>query len=140
MRRAAVLFISLVVLMQVCVRAQSGLIMIVHPGVKLNAISRSDLRNIFVGESVTLKDGTHAIPVLQKEHTAHEEFLQEYIGKSDIAYRAGWRSLVFIGHASMPRSLEPESAIVDYVAHTPGTIAYIRRETPHAGVKVLLVQ
>jgi ABC-type phosphate transport system substrate-binding protein len=40
----------------------------------------------------------------------------------------------------MPKSLDSEAAVVDYVAHNPGAIGYISKATPHDGVKVLAVR
>jgi hypothetical protein len=79
------------------------------------------------------------VPILLKAGTAHEEFLQAYIGKNDTAYRAGWRSLVFSGQATMPKSLDGDAAVVEFVAHNAGAIGYIGKASPHEGVKVLTV-
>ena len=79
-------------------------------------------------------------PVLLKSGATHDGFLAAYIGKSDAAFRASWRSLVFSGQASMPKSLDSETAVVEYVAHNPGAIGYISKSTPHEGVKVLAVR
>jgi len=62
------------------------------------------------------------------------------VSKDDPAYRAGWRSLVFSGQASMPKSLDGDAAIVDFVAHNAGAIGYIAKASPHEGVKVLAVK
>ena len=70
----------------------------------------------------------------------HEEFLQACIGKNDTAYRAGWRSLVFSGQDSMPKSLDGDAAVVSFVANNAGAVGYIGKATPHDGVKVLLVK
>ena len=80
------------------------------------------------------------VPILLKGGTANEEFLQAYIGKNDTAYRAGWRSLVFSGQATMPKSLEGDAAVVEFVAHNPGAVGYIGKASPHEGVKVLAVK
>jgi ABC-type phosphate transport system substrate-binding protein len=122
------------------VQAKAQVIVIANPGVKTVAISKSDLRDVFTGAATSLPDGTRVVPILLKAGTAHEEFLQAYIGKSDSAYRAGWRSLVFTGQASMPKSLEPDVVVVEFVAHHAGAIGYISRSTPHEGVKVLAVK
>ena len=120
--------------------AQAQVVVIANPGVKASDISKSDLRDVFTGNATSLKDGTRVVPILLKAGTTNEEFLQVYIGKSDSAYRAGWRSLVFSGQASMPKSLDPDSAVVDFVAHNAGAIGYINKATPHEGVKVLAVK
>jgi ABC-type phosphate transport system substrate-binding protein len=119
---------------------QTQVIVIANPGVKTTEISKSDLRDVFTGASTSLKDGGNVVPILLKAGAAHEDFLQAYIGKNDTAYRAGWRSLVFSGQATMPKSLDGDAAVVEFVAHTPGAIGYIAKASPHEGVKVLGVK
>jgi len=120
--------------------AQAQAIVIANASVKSADISKSDLKDVFVGASSSLKDGSHVTPVLLKSGAAHEAFLTEYVGKNDTAFRAGWRSLVFSGQASMPKSLDSDAAVVDYVAHNAGAIGYISKASPHEGVKVLAVR
>lgn len=122
------------------VQAKAQVIVIANPSVKATELSKSDLRDVFTGNATSLKDGTRVVPILLKAGTTNEEFLQVYIGKSDTAYRAGWRSLVFSGQASMPKSLDPETVVVEFVAHNQGAIGYINKATPHEGVKVLAVK
>jgi ABC-type phosphate transport system substrate-binding protein len=122
------------------VQAKAQVIVIANPGVKATEISKNDLRDVFTGASTALPGGGNVVPILLKAGTTNEEFLQAYIGKSDTAYRAGWRSLVFSGQASMPKSLDPEATVVDFVAHNQGAIGYINKATPHEGVKVLTVK
>jgi ABC-type phosphate transport system substrate-binding protein len=113
---------------------------IVNPSVKASDVSKGDLKDVFTGASTSLKDGSHVTPVLLKEGASHEEFLSGVIGKNDTAFRASWRSLVFSGQATMPKSLDSEAAMVEYVAKTPGAIGYIGKGTAHEGVKVLTVK
>jgi ABC-type phosphate transport system substrate-binding protein len=122
------------------VRAQAQVLVIANPGVKSADISKDDLRDVFTGSATTLKDGTRVVPILLKAGTAHVEFLQAYIGKNDTAYRAGWRSLVFSGQATMPKTLDGDAEAVEFVAHNAGAIGYISPGTPHEGVKVLSVR
>ena len=120
--------------------AQAQVMFIANPGLKGADYTTADLRDVFSGNSSTLKGSGAVGPVLLKQGALHEEFLNRYIGKSDAAFRASWRSLVFSGQGVMPRTLESEAAVVDYVAHTPGAIGYITRATPHDGVKTLVVR
>jgi ABC-type phosphate transport system substrate-binding protein len=122
------------------VQAKAQVIVIANPGVKATEIGKSDLRDVFTGAATALPGGGNVVPILLKAGTAHEEFLQAYIGKNDTAYRAGWRSLVFSGQASMPKSLETDAAVVEFVAHNAGAIGYIGKATPHEGVKVLTIK
>lgn len=140
MKKLLFCFLFLAVVFVFAAQAQAQVIVIANPGVKATVITKSDLRDVFTGAATTLPDGTRVVPILLKAGTAHEEFLQAYIGKSDSAYRAGWRSLVFSGQASMPKSLDPDAVVVEFVAHNAGAIAYISKSTPHEGVKVLTVR
>jgi len=121
-------------------QAHAQAIVIANPGVKSADVSKSDLRDVFTGAATSLKDGSHVTPVLLKSGPVHDAFLSDYIGKGDTAFRASWRSLVFSGQASMPKSLDSDSAVVEYVAHNAGAIGYIAKSTPHDGVKVLSIR
>jgi len=121
------------------VQAKAQVIVIANPSVKASEVSKNDLKDVFTGASTSL-GGANVVPILLKAGTAHEEFLQAYIGKNDTAYRAGWRSLVFSGQGTMPKSLDADSAVVEFVAHNAGAIGYIGKATPHEGVKVLTVK
>jgi ABC-type phosphate transport system substrate-binding protein len=122
------------------VRSGAQTVVIANSSVKSADIPKGDLRDIFTGASTSLKDGSHVVPVLLKSGTVHDEFLASYIGKGDTPFRAGWRSLVFSGQASMPKSFDTEAAVVEYVAHNAGAIGYISKATPHEGVKVFPVR
>lgn len=135
-----VLFLLLAILSFAAVQARAQVIVIANPSVKSADVAKSDLKDVFTGASTTLKDGSHVTPVLQKSGAANDEFLSSYIGKNDTAFKAGWRSLVFSGQASMPKSLDGDAAVVEFVAHNTGAIGYISKATPHEGVKVLTVR
>jgi ABC-type phosphate transport system substrate-binding protein len=111
-------------------------LIIANPGVKVSDASKSDLKDVFTGGASDL-GGSHVTPVLQKAGAAHEEFLAAYIGKSDGAFRTSWRSLVLSGQSTMPKSVDSDAAMVEFVAHTPGAIGYIAKASPHEGVKVI---
>jgi len=135
------LFLSLFALASVVLssRAQAQAIVIANPSVKATDVSKGDLKDVFTGASSSLGGG-HVIPVLLKDGPVSDEFLTAYIGKSDAAFRATWRNLVFSGQATMPKSLDGDAAVVEFVAHNPGAIGYIGKATPHEGVKVLAVR
>jgi ABC-type phosphate transport system substrate-binding protein len=122
------------------VQAKAQVIVIANPSVKTAEISKNDLRDLFTGSATALPGGGKVVPILLKAGTVYEEFLQVYIGKSDAVYRAGWRSLVFSGEGSMPKTLDSDAAVVEFVAHNTGAIGYISKATPHEGVKVLAVR
>jgi hypothetical protein len=136
MRKLLFYVFVLTAVVSTCARAQ---MVIANDSVKSASVSKSELRDVFTGASASL-GGSHVVPALLKSGPAHEAFLAEYVGKSDAALSATWRSLVFSGQASMPKSVDSDAAMVEYVVKTPGAIGYIAKTSPHEGVKVLAVQ
>ncbi len=120
-------------------QAHAQVLVIANPSIKSADVSKSDLKDVFTGAGSSL-GGSHAVPALLKTGAANDEFLSDYIGKSNAAFSAAWRSLVFSGQASMPKSVDTDAAMVEYVAHTSGAVGYIAKAAPHEGVKVLAVK
>ena len=124
----------------VAVKAQEVTIT-ANSGVKSAGVSADELRDVFTGDKTSLKDGSHVTPVTLKGGPVHEAFLKKYVGKDDSAFRAGWRSLVFTGQGSMPKTFDTEAALADYVAANPGAIGYVSAAAAtKEGVKTLPVK
>ncbi|MDP9050148.1 MAG: hypothetical protein M3O31_05395 [Acidobacteriota bacterium] len=119
---------------------QAQVLVIANPGISLTAISKAELHDVFTGVSTSLKGTAQVMPVLLREGNVHSAFLSLYIGKSDSGFRAGWRSILFSGQGTMPRTLDCDADIVAFVERTPGAIGYISSESPHKGVRVLAVR
>jgi ABC-type phosphate transport system substrate-binding protein len=120
-----------------------ALVVVANKSVKSADISAGDLKDVYSGDKSSLKDGSHVIPVTLKGGAIHEAFLKKFIGKNDPAFRAAWRSLVFTGQGSMPRSLDTEADMLEFVAATPGAIGYVSAAAGAAskeGVKTLAVK
>ena len=115
-------------------------VIVVHSAAKIAEISRSDLRDIFIGASTSFRDGSRAIPVTLKDGPVHEEFLKNYLGRSNTAFLALWRALLFAGHGTMPQAFDTEAMLIDHVASAPGTIGYIGVSTKYEKVKALVVK
>jgi ABC-type phosphate transport system substrate-binding protein len=78
--------------------------------------------------------------VLEKGGPAHEAFLKELLGKSDSALVTYYRSLVFTGKASMPKTFAADSEVVAYVSKTKGAIGYVAADASTEGVKTLEIK
>ena len=140
MRKKLFLFLMLALAAIGAQCAQAQVVVIANNSVKSTEVSKADLRDAFTGAASTFKDGSHVVPVLLKGGAVHDEFLTAFVGKPDSAFKASWRSLVFSGQANMPKSVDTDAAVVDFVAHTPGAIGYIGKSSPHDGVKILTVR
>lgn len=112
-------------------------VLVANTGVRISEISDADLRAIFVGAKTRFADGSRAVPVTLKGGPAHEVFLKNYTGESPDEFRAQWRKAVFTGQGAMPKACDSESALIEYVAATPGALGYVSRISSPDKVKCL---
>jgi hypothetical protein len=112
---------------------------IANPSVSATSVSSGDIQSVFLLDKDSL-GGSHVQPVLVKGGAAHEAFLKEYLGKNDSALQAFYRSLVFTGKASMPKSVANDAEVVAYVAKTKGAVGYVSAAASTEGVKTLEVK
>ncbi|MDZ4800217.1 MAG: hypothetical protein SGI92_18830 [Bryobacteraceae bacterium] len=113
---------------------------IANPSVGASSVSADELKGVFLATKTSLSDGSHVQPVLEKGGPVHEAFVKEYLGKTDAALQTYYRSLVFTGKASMPKTLGADAEVVAYVAKTKGAIGYVSGAASTAGVKILEVR
>lgn len=113
-------------------------VLVVNKSVQISAIRAADLRAIFTGEKTRFADGSHAVPVTLKGGAVHEVFLRNYVGESPDEFRAQLRKAVFTGQGAMPRAFDSESALLEYVAVTPGALGYVSRVSREDNVKSII--
>ncbi len=113
---------------------------IANSAVAASAISADELKGVFLATKTSLSDGSHVEPVLAKGGATHEAFLKEYLGKTDAALQTYYRSLVFTGKGSMPKTFGSDAEVAAYVAKTKGAIGYVSGGAAAAGVKTLEVK
>jgi ABC-type phosphate transport system substrate-binding protein len=110
---------------------------VANESVGATSISSDELKGVFLATKTSLSDGSHVVPVLEKGGSAHEAFLKDYLGKTDSALETYYRSLVFTGKASMPKTLGADAEVVAYVARTKGAVGYVAADAATDGVKTL---
>jgi hypothetical protein len=140
MKRSHLLFLLALAASVLAPCAYAQVLVIANPSVGAAEVSKAELRDVFIGATSSLKGAPQVTPVLLKQGPVNDGFLDLYVGKSDSAFRAGWRSILFSGQGVMPKTFDSDTAVVDYVAHTPGAIGYIAKTTPHDGTKILIVR
>jgi TonB family protein len=130
--------LTLAFFLLVSIRARAGDVKIIaNPGVKVDTISFSEIKRIFLLEANSLDDGTHVEPVLHRGGPVQDAFLREFLDTDVDSLRSYYGTLVFTGKASMPKQLGSDTEIVSYVARTKGAIGYVSAETQAEGVKNL---
>lgn len=113
---------------------------VANSSVGVSEISADELKRVFLGAKSSLSDGSAVEPVLMQSGAAHESFLKEYVGKTDAALRNHFKSLVFTGKGSMPKSFASDADVLAYVAKTKGAIGYVGNAAAAGSVKRLAVK
>ena len=141
MKQSQLILVATVVGICATVAASAAEIKVIaNASVGVSSVSADDLRGVFLATKTSLSDGSHVQPVLEKDGPVHEAFVKEYLGKTDAALQTYYRSLVFTGKASMPKTLGADAEVVAYVAKTKGAIGYVGAGASTEGVKVLVMK
>ncbi len=114
---------------------------IANPSVKADTISTGEIKKVFLEEKISLADGTHVEPVLEKGGAVHVAFLHEYLGISEEDLHAHYETLLFTGTGFIPKAFASDDEVVAYVARTQGAIGYVSAaaSVEWRGVKTLVV-
>jgi hypothetical protein len=135
-------FVAVIAVVVLCASWQaraSDVKVIANSSVTATSVSAGDVKDVFLLDKDSL-GGSHVEPVLAKGGPTHEAFLKDYLGKNDGALQAFYRSLVFTGKASMPKSLGTDAEVVAYVSKTKGAVGYVSGGASTEGVKTLQVK
>lgn len=117
----------------------SNVKIVANPSVQTSSISADELRSVYLLQRKTLKDGSRVVPVLQKRGATHEAFLREFLSRESEGIRTYYQGLVFTGKGSLPKELNSDAEVVQYVALTKGAIGYVSSSASTEGVKALVV-
>lgn len=117
--------------------AHAGPQVIVNNDAGVSNVSSETVKNVFLGKTTKLDNGTKVTFAVLKGGSAHESFLNDVVGKSPSQFLSYWRKLAFSGKGSMPQEFDSEDALVAYVQSTPGAIGYVSEGTATDGVTVV---
>ena len=117
--------------------AVSEVVFIVNTSVETKSLSKSDIKEIFLGEKITWDNGNEIVIAVIDDSTIHELFTRTYLKKSAVQFLRYWRNQVFCGKGSLPKYLKSEKEMLQFVADTKNALGYISSETSAEGVKVM---
>jgi ABC-type phosphate transport system substrate-binding protein len=106
--------------------AHAEVVVVVSAENPVQSLTRAELADIYLGRLDRFPNGDRVVPIDQKDGSpAHDEFYEEYIGRTPAQVRAHWSKLIFTGRGQPPRSVASGDAAADAVAGNPHAIAYI---------------
>lgn len=106
----------------------------------LAALSRNQVRDLFLGKVVSLPDGNSSAPVDQPASSPlREEFYMKVTNMTAAQARAHWAKLYFTGRGVPPRQCMNADDVKRTLNATPGAIGYLDRASLDNSVRVLYV-
>ena len=131
-----VLWLALTFFASNCVFAED-IILIANESVSLTILTREEIKNIFLSESLTYEDGQEIVIVVNKSPDIFDMFTRKYLQRNWKQFTRYYRNKLFSGSGTIPRGFKSEKQVVSYVSKTKGAISYISTPTPTANVKVI---
>lgn len=114
------------------------IVIICNKGVTVNAITKSDLERIYLGQK-NLWDGGGAIEPVMLQNELTESFLTDYVGKNASTFGNYWKKMLFSGKGNGPKQFTKPKEVVDFVANTQGAIGFVPAGTNSDTVKIVPV-
>jgi TonB family protein len=111
---------------------------IANKAVPADEISPAELRSIFLEQTLRFA-GMAVEPVIEESGPTSDAFLKEYLGRDADGLQMYYRTLVFNGRGSMPKTLGSDAEVVAYVAKTRGAIGYVSANSHADNVKALAI-
>ncbi|WP_021029194.1 hypothetical protein [Litchfieldella anticariensis] len=131
----------LITLSRLTIASETDIVLVVHPSVQTQSVTRDTARAIFAMRQRTWPNGQaiHVV-VLPNRHPIHERFTKEVLGVYPHQLQLSWDRLVFSGTGQAPDQVSTPSDMLEHIATTPGAVGYIERGYLDERVQVLPVE
>lgn len=135
MRRVTLFFFVLI-----CASMLRGDIFIIaNASNRVETISKSEIKEIFLGEKIHWKNGSKIKIADNLNKTAAEEFYRTYIGKTVSRIKKIWIKKMLRGKMSPPESFKDADELLTFVSSKKHCIGFVSGIKIPKGVKVLKV-
>ncbi len=120
--------------------ANADVIIIANKNVTENSLSRTEVKDIFLGKKCKWNDNSKVNFGIVKNQDAQKVFLKNYVKKTPQQFKAYWRNMVFTGQGRKPKDFNSASDLVRYVETTDGAVGFVEAGTAIVNVKTISVQ
>ncbi|WP_248795514.1 phosphate ABC transporter substrate-binding protein [Pseudomonas sp. MWU13-2105] len=118
--------------------AMAEVVVVVAAANPLQALTRNQVADIFLGKTNRFPNGKPAIALDQMEGSApRDEFYTAFTGKSAAQLKAHWSKIIFTGRGQPPEALSNSTEVKKRIAGNPDSIGYIEAGEVDAGVRAL---
>ena len=112
---------------------------IVNASVQQDVLSKSEIKKIFLGDTLVWPDGQEIELVTQAKSDIQKEFVKIYTQKTTSQFSNYWRRIVFSGKGMIPKSFFTDKEVINFVKSTKGAIGYISPQETINDVKTITV-
>lgn len=120
--------------------AKAEVVLVVSANSPVEALSKNQAADIFLGKTSRFPNGELAVPLDQAEGArTRDEFYQNLVGKSPSQVKAYWSKLIFTGKGQPPKEIADSKVIKRAVANSASLIGYVDRSAVDGSVKVVTV-
>jgi len=121
--------------------ANAEVVVVGNKSSSVQSLSAKQAKDLFLGKSLKLPSGRKAEVVdLPVGDPVRVEFYTKVIHKNPSQIKAYWAKRIFTGRGTPPKSLDSQSAVVNWVSGGPGRIGYVDSSAVSGKVTVLLRQ
>lgn len=134
--------LALVAVLAAAVPAAAGdIAVVVHPDVKVDALTFSELRKILLGDRQFWPSGQPVTLIVRAPVAAERTLLLEKVYEmTEAQFRQYWIAKVFRAEAtSGPRVVLSNNESVELIGVLPGAVALVSADDVPAGVKILRI-
>lgn len=118
--------------------ARVDVVAIVSAKSSIQALTPSQVADIFLGRTSRFPDGAKALPLdLPEGSETRDEFYATFAGKSAAQVKAHWSKIIFTGRGQPPDEVPDSAAARKRVAGDSSAIAYIERTLADDSVRVV---
>jgi ABC-type phosphate transport system substrate-binding protein len=115
------------------------IVVIGNKSVAESRLSKNDIKKIYLGTKTTWSDNQKIVFVIQDNTSISDEFLKTYVKKSASQFSSYWKSKVFTGQGTPPKSFASDEELVQFIAQTEGAMGYVSSNEGLDNVKILKV-
>jgi ABC-type phosphate transport system substrate-binding protein len=117
--------------------AEDGFKVVVHPSNPADAISRTQLSQLFLKKSTHWPSGATVQPVEPADERLRSRFADRVHGRSLNAVKSYFNQLIFSGRDVPPLERNDDDEVVSYVRQNPGAVGYVSPAAATGGAKVV---
>ncbi|WP_136248352.1 hypothetical protein [Halomonas borealis] len=120
---------------------EGAVVLIAHPGVTTQHLTRDTARALFAMRQRTWPDGQAArIFVLPNRDPVHARFVKQRLSVYPHQLQLSWDRVVFSGTGQAPERVMSQATMLERIATTPGALGYLEREKLDDRVHVIAME